>query len=29
LGAMDAVLSDMGAKIDSGKAVGAAMKVYA
>lgn len=29
LGAMDAVLSDMGAKIDSGKAVSAAMKVYA
>ncbi len=29
LGAMDAVLSDMGAKIDSGKAVSAAMKVFA
>ena len=29
LGAMDAVLSDMGAKIDSGKAVSAAMKIYA
>ncbi len=29
LGALDAVLSDMGAKIDSGKAVGAAMKAFA
>ena len=29
LGAMDAVLSDMGARIDSGKGVSAAMKVYA
>jgi len=28
LGALDAVLTDMGAKIDSGKAVGAAMKAF-
>jgi alanine-glyoxylate transaminase/serine-glyoxylate transaminase/serine-pyruvate transaminase len=28
LGALDAVLSDMGAPIDGGVAVGAAMKVY-